>query len=306
MNLSLSVIICAHNPRRPNLEKVLLALQAQTLPLERWELLLIDNASTPPLASEIDLSWHPHARHIREAALGLTPARLCGIRSAQAELLVFVDDDNVLDPDYLATAVSIDQKWPQLGVWGGQVRPAFEIEPPDWTRIYWGNLAIREFDDDRWSNLPNHGEALPCGAGLCIRQPIAAKYAELVQSDPKRTGLDRKGNLLTSGGDTDMALTACDLGMGMGQFTALKLTHLIPAQRLQEEYLLRLEEGMSYSGIMLRFLRGEDLSVSWRRKVFLFSRQLFMNPRARRFYGAAQRGVRLAIADIANQRQLST
>jgi hypothetical protein len=48
------------------LRRVLDALKAQTLPKEQWELLLIDNASKEPLAESWDLSWHPHARHIRE------------------------------------------------------------------------------------------------------------------------------------------------------------------------------------------------------------------------------------------------
>jgi len=47
----------------------------QTLPLEQWELLVIDNASNEPLLKVWDLSCHPHARHIREEELGLTPIR---------------------------------------------------------------------------------------------------------------------------------------------------------------------------------------------------------------------------------------
>src|SRR4051812_49081425 len=102
-----SVIICAHNPRPDYLQRALDALKAQSLPQPQWELLLIDNASKEPLASAYDLSWHSRARHIRENELGLTAARLCGIRESTGELLVFVDDDNVLAPDYLANAWEI-------------------------------------------------------------------------------------------------------------------------------------------------------------------------------------------------------
>ena len=74
----ISVIICTHNPRPDYLRRVLDALKAQTLPKERWELLLIDNASNEPLSGEWDLSWHPHARHIREIQFinGLTAGQL--------------------------------------------------------------------------------------------------------------------------------------------------------------------------------------------------------------------------------------
>ena len=46
-----SVIVCTHNPRLIYLRRVLEALRSQTLPLEQWELLLIDNASSELLTS---------------------------------------------------------------------------------------------------------------------------------------------------------------------------------------------------------------------------------------------------------------
>jgi glycosyltransferase involved in cell wall biosynthesis len=55
MRPHLSVIICTHNPRKDYLERVLKALQEQTLPSESWELLLIDNASDNLLEKKIDL-----------------------------------------------------------------------------------------------------------------------------------------------------------------------------------------------------------------------------------------------------------
>ncbi|HTA29597.1 MAG TPA: glycosyltransferase family 2 protein, partial [Candidatus Cybelea sp.] len=91
-----SVIICTHNPRPACLRRTLDSLRTQTLPFELWEFLLIDNASQPPLMGESDLSWHSQARHVREEELGLTPARLRGIKESAGELLIFIDDDNVL------------------------------------------------------------------------------------------------------------------------------------------------------------------------------------------------------------------
>ena len=96
---AIAVIICTHNPRPDYLTRVLDALKAQTLPKEEWELLLVDNASTERLAETWELSWHPRARQIREDELGLTPARLRGIRESGGDCLVFVDDDNVLTTD---------------------------------------------------------------------------------------------------------------------------------------------------------------------------------------------------------------
>ena len=76
----LSVVICSHNPRKDYLERVLTALRGQTLPLDEWELLLIDNKSNVALGSDVDLSWHPAARIIREDTFGLSAGADSGDR----------------------------------------------------------------------------------------------------------------------------------------------------------------------------------------------------------------------------------
>src|SRR5690348_10184642 len=124
-----SVVICSHNPRPDYLGSAIDALRNQTLPKKQWELILVDNASEQPLSEAWDLSWHPSARHIRETELGIAIARQRGIKESTAELIVFVDDDNVLAPDYLSAVINICEQWPQLGVWGGSIAPKFEVEP---------------------------------------------------------------------------------------------------------------------------------------------------------------------------------
>src|SRR5947209_2994528 len=176
--LSLSVIVCTHNPRDDYFARCVAGLSAQTLSRDRWELIVIDNASAPGRGPREDLSWHPRARLLHETTLGLTPARLRGIREAAGETLVFVDDDNVLDADFLEATLRVAAEKPFLGAWSGQCRPEFETQPPEWTRRYWGNLVIREFDTDVWSNLPRLAESMPCGAGLCVRRQVAAHYLD--------------------------------------------------------------------------------------------------------------------------------
>lgn len=303
MKLSLSVIICTHNPRRNYLDKVLSALQAQTLPVEQWELLLVDNASEQILSSEIDLSWHPQSRHIREEQLGLTPARLRGIREATAETLIFVDDDNVLDSEYLEIALRISKDYPFIGAWGGQIKGEFEVQPPEWTKPYLPFLAIREFQEDKWSNLLHQYETTPCGAGICVRKIVAEKYRDIVGTDLKRLGLDRQGKMLMSGGDSDLAFTACDIGLGTGQFKDLKVIHLIPANRLGEEYIVKLIEGMTYSHVILDSFRGKLPNIqkqSWRGKLNEYYQISKLNPIDRRIYEARKKAQLLGIEEILN------
>jgi glycosyltransferase involved in cell wall biosynthesis len=251
-----SVILCTHNPRRDYLERCLAGLRGQGLAPHLWELIVVDNRCVPPVGTLVDLSWHPAARVIQEDTLGLTPARLTGIQAATGDLLVFVDDDNVLDADFLEMAMRVAEEKPFLGSWSGQCRPEFESPPPEWTRRYWGNLAIREFGDSVWSNLPRLALTMPSGAGLCVRREVARRYVSLHASERRRFQYDRAGASVMSGGDNDLAACACDIGLGVGLMAPLKLTHLLPSERLTVRYLARLAHGIHYSSVLLDAERG--------------------------------------------------
>jgi hypothetical protein len=300
----LSVILCTHNPRPDRLCYCLGALKAQTLPRDKWELVLIDNASAADKAPRPDLSWHPNAQLAFEPKLGLTPARLLGIREAVGDLLVFVDDDNVLDADFLETARRIAEERTFLGSWSGQCRAQFDAPPPRWTRRYWGSLVIREFCHDVWSNLPRLPETMPCGAGLCVRREVARHYLQLHESGKRTFQFDRAGGSLVSGGDNDLAACACDIGLGVGLISSLKLTHLMPPERLTEEYLARLTEGIHYSSVLLdaqRGIKAEARTTIGRAADFL--RVIRVERPHRRILRAALRGRDRALQQLAESRR---
>jgi glycosyltransferase involved in cell wall biosynthesis len=251
--LDLSVLICSHNPRVDFLRRTLDALKGQSLPLENWELLLIDNASVLPLAASWDLSWHPHARHISESELGVTAARQRGMREAISDLLVFVDDDNVLDKRYLTRALKIKEDWPSLGVWGsGSIIPEYELRPAANVRALIPYLAVRKTDRACWSNVFPSLEATPWGAGMCVRAKVADAYRRIHNESAIRIS-SRRGNALFSGEDVETAYVACHIGFGMGVFPELKLTHLIPRERVTSDYLLKLYEGTATSDALLLY-----------------------------------------------------
>lgn len=255
--MEVSVIICAHNPRPDYLQRVLASLRAQTLGTDRWELLLVDNHSEKPLAEYHDLGWHPQGRHLREDELGLAAARRCGIEASTADLLIFVDDDNILQEDYLAESLRLFGERPYIGTFGGQLLPEYETEPVVDTVYYESFLALRTFDKPRWSNDPEDFASSPIGAGLCVHRTIALHHLGLLREDARRLKLGRTGGQLLSGEDTDLVHTACELGYGKGVFPELKLIHLIPAKRMQPDFLLRIYEGNCYSTVLSRCLRGE-------------------------------------------------
>lgn len=249
-----SVVLCTHNPRPDYLRRVLSALDAQTLTKERWELLIVDNASAHSLADGWDLSWHPRGRHVREPRLGLTWARLTGMADTSGALVVFVDDDNLLASTFLEQALAIARERPYLGVFGpGRVEPEFEVEPPAVIRPQLYRLALRTAGSARWSNNPDDADSVPWGAGLCVTRRVAAPYREQIDQLGVANVLDRRGEDLFAGGDELFSSVAAAAGLGFGVFPELGVNHLVPAERLREEYLLRLIQDHAFSHGVLRY-----------------------------------------------------
>ncbi|MBX3748146.1 MAG: glycosyltransferase family 2 protein [Verrucomicrobiae bacterium] len=231
----ISLCLCTHRPRPEILERCLDALRRQSLPRGGLELVVIDNASPEPLdPARLDLDSFPFpARLIREETLGLTQARLRALRESRGHLLIFVDDDNLLDPHYAGEALRFFEATPSAGAASGRSLGKFQIPPPDWCdpqiRLA---LALRNLAEPA---CRLEGVLAPLGAGLVIRRDA---FLHAAQTPFLLT--DRRGRDLSSGGDSELGHRLRLLGWELWYDRALELTHLIPAERLTLPYFERL------------------------------------------------------------------
>jgi hypothetical protein len=167
-----------------------------------------------------------------------------------------VDDDNLLRRDYLEAASRISADFPYLGAFGGSIEAEFEAQPDPRFQSLLPSLAIRGVTGTRWANFGIG--CVPYGAGLCIRAKVAQAYAANTDASEIRRRLDRRGGSLMGGGDLDLAMTSYDLGMGVGLFGELVVTHLIDKRRLSPQYLHRVFVEGTYSSHIVRYLHGGD------------------------------------------------
>ena len=93
-----SVVVCVHNGAR-NLPQLFDALSRQTLPRERYEVIVVDDASTDDTVDVIEQAGFRPVRAPEQ--VGLPRARNIGIAEAKAPVLAFTDDDTVPAPDWL-------------------------------------------------------------------------------------------------------------------------------------------------------------------------------------------------------------
>jgi glycosyltransferase involved in cell wall biosynthesis len=255
MTCRVSVLISTHNPDMGRLHRTLNGLFEQTLSTADWELVVVDNGSTPPLdVVALDLARHPRARLIREERLGLIFGRIAGIENSTGELIVFCDDDNLLTCDFLVRAMKIFAADPCLGNASGKTLPEFEATPPAWIAEFEGCLALRDFGNerqvaDRWAQA--YPDFAFGGGGAVFRREALLSCLTAFRNGAKVSIYGRTGEDLTSGEDNHFILAVLKAGFSVGYFPELVMTHLIPAQRLDKKHLARLNHGIAKSWVQV-------------------------------------------------------
>ena len=100
----LSVVIPTYN-RLPILRQCLMALERQelALPIERFEVVLVDDGSTDDTVAWLQehAASLPHVRLICQDHGGPAAGRNRGVEHAEGDVIVFIDSDLVVLPDFL-------------------------------------------------------------------------------------------------------------------------------------------------------------------------------------------------------------
>lgn len=250
-NVRVSVCICTHAPDFDVLSRVITALSVQTLDPRLWELLLVENAPRQTCEASCLSGLPCRYKLMLEPQPGKVRAMAAAAREVSGDWVVFVDDDNVLDPDYLETVLSISTDHPKLGVLSASIQGEFEVEVPEWARPFLPYLAVRPLEQEVWANFvaPHVG---PIGAAMCVRREVYDRFAEDVVSGRIDPAQGRSAGSLAAGTDDTVFMSlAFEAGLGCGAFPELKMTHLIGRDRLEVDYLERLVRDISRSHAQL-------------------------------------------------------
>ncbi len=295
-------MICTLNPRQDYLQITLDALRSQTLPLDHWELIVVDNGSSPPVS--LDLSWHPRARIVVEAKPGVLAARLRAIQEASADLLCFFDDDNAPCAGYLTSSLEISDSHPWLGAWGAaHIIGKFEVPVEPWAEPFLHMLALRAEPGNFWSNMEDW-RTMPYGAGLVFRRQVGDEFTRWIAANQEANAIGRSKTNLLSHEDIAIVRMAYRLKMGSGIFECLTIDHYIPKLRLEVGYLCKLSEGFGYSGVLDKWLNGKPFRPRGKGRITRLVEMVKLArkpPQSRACWKAARRGTNAALKYIETQ-----
>jgi glycosyltransferase involved in cell wall biosynthesis len=225
-----TVIICTYN-RAKLLRQTLAGVSRQDYPVDQLEVLVVDNNSTDDTQSVVaEFAAGPHTpRHVLETTQGLDHARNRGLAEARGDILLFADDDILMEPDWVRqmAAPFISDSAGRIGCVGGEVVPVFPDGLPEWIREWHAPLAFRQ---DAGPVPPPHS---PMGANFAFPRLV------FEQVGPFATGLDRKGASLFGGGDGEMVRRVRAAGYEVWFAPAASVRHQMPASRTTFRYAAR-------------------------------------------------------------------
>ncbi len=268
-----SIIICCYNSaiRLPETIRFIFNLN---LVNSNVELIIVDNASkdeTSNIAKREIAKQNLEIPYsiIYEDKPGLNFARKRGAEHAKFEWLLFCDDDNWLDSNYIQNFQLNLLKFPKLSIVGCGVSAAYyEEQPEQWFYKLQYLCAIFDLSKENKETVISNNiseETYICGAGMFIKKSVILEYYE----NEIFILTDRVGSTLSSGGDTDITLYALRNNYSVGQFTNLRIQHYIPKFRTSKKYLLKLLEGITFSFALLDYKYKQILENPSFRSFFL-------------------------------------
>jgi len=213
------------------LRQTLEGIARQDYPPDCFEALVVDNNSrddTARVAADFAAS-SLKLRCLLEAKQGLDHARNRAIAEAKGDIILFGDDDILVEPDWIAQMIApfLNNPGARIGAVGGEVIPVFPDGLPTWMSGWHAPLAFRP------DAGPLPDSQCPMGANLAIPRWV---FNEL---GPFHTARDRTAGSYFSGGDSEMIRRIRAARMEVWFVPSAAVRHQMPASRTTFRYAAR-------------------------------------------------------------------
>lgn len=231
-----SVIMCTYN-RDKYIYNVLKSIADNKISADKYEIVLINNNSNDNTEAECNrfTADYPNVkfRYFIERNQGLSYARNRGIKESNGDLLVYVDDDALINDEYLQTYMDFFESHPEIDAAGGPIIPKYETEEPSWMSTFTRQLITGKlYLGDKVREFPS--QAFPGGGNAAYRKSVFDKVGLF------NVELGRKGDSLVGAEEKDIFDKMTTLGMRFFYLPNAILYHLIPGKKLTKEYFDKL------------------------------------------------------------------
>lgn len=222
-----SIIICTRN-RVEILAECLQAILNLEMDKNCYEIVLVDNNSsdnTFQFAKKI-LSHLPHHQVILEDKIGLGFARNTGFKAAKSSFVTYVDDDAIVNSNYLERVFWLVNNI-EFDALGGRYFPWYKFGKPKWFKDEWGGNKC-------WANEIIELKAGFISGGISI---FRKKILEELGGFP--TDLGMTGNKIAYGEETLLQVRMREKGYKIYFDPELQMRHLVPKYKLKISWFIK-------------------------------------------------------------------
>lgn len=227
-------VICTYN-RYDFLEGALNSLLEQDMEPHEFEIVVVDNSPDFETASAFQAKLgNERVKYLIERVPGLSNARNVALRTSQAEIVHFLDDDAVAKPDLLQHILeAFDFFGEEVAAVGGQILPRWGAPRPSWlSDNLLGYLTVVDWGGDLRLLGPTEWIA---GANIAFRREPILKLGAF------STDLGRKGGSASLLSNEEAALIEriAAAGLKSAYAPAASVDHFVSPERLTRDWFRR-------------------------------------------------------------------
>src|SRR5436190_7822417 len=169
-NNKASIIICTFN----RLKLLKLCIESittlQTTP-SQFEVVIIDNNSndgTEDFCKGLSQAYTGYKwKYIKEIQQGIAFARTRGAKEAAGNIIAYIDDDCLAEPNWLNEIINFYDKNPEVMSTGGKIIPEYLVPMADWFgKYFWGLVGNYDLGNKVFQMK---GTRYPSGANMHFR-----------------------------------------------------------------------------------------------------------------------------------------
>lgn len=232
------VAICTWN-RASLLQKTLGSIRRLIVPYQvKLRVIVVDNASTDEtpkvlqaFAADEEFTKRHSVSLLEETRQGHTHARNRAVEDLDSDLLIWTDDDVLVDAFWLQRYVEFANSNQSCAFFGGKIEPDFEESPEPWITENWeklkGCFATRDLGEAPVSFAIDR---LPYGANFAIRSAVQASF-------PFDVALGRRGQQVHGEDELEMMRRVLAAGYKGSWVPGASVKHFIDRTRMTEVYV---------------------------------------------------------------------
>ncbi len=250
--IRLSLIIPTHN-RSASLLRTLHSVAQQSHPASEWECIVVDNNCVDDTAGRFAefVALHPslNLRIVSEREAGASAARNRGVREAQGAVLAFVDDDERINEEFIASYIALFDADPKALVAGGRIVAEYPTIRPRWMSRYVEMPIANPKDFGAQSKFFPKGQ-IPGAGNIAFRAELKGIIPLF---DPTLGRIDGR---LIGGEENDLCERVLALGERIRYAHRAVIWHIIEDDKLNDGYFKRLCYNVGVSQKLLARKKG--------------------------------------------------